>query len=458
MASEVVGRSLTDLGGGTSASYDVVVLGGGFAGLSCAVALTRAGARVTLLEKKPHLGGRAYSFRDGAGGVVDNGQHLFMGCYAHTRRFLRDIGSAGLLRLLPEIRVDFAEAGGARDSLRCPAVLGAPLHLAWGILGLNGLTLRDKMGLVKFGRALAAFRRNASSTELDRMTVRHWLDALGQSQRIQSRLFDPIALGALNDDPSVAAATGFAQAMSGMFFGSVDDSRLGLSSVGLSELYTEQARAVIEAGGGRVILSRKAASIDGKSVTVEGGERFQGEAVVSTLPPWDLKRLTRPEALSGDWERLKAAPIVSLCLWLDRPVLSEDEKLVGMLGTDIQWVFNKTAIFARDRGPGQYLSLVISGAHKHVSWDPKALLELATRDLGACFPVFRKAKIERWKAVKEPFATLSPVPGSEAVRPTTRTAVPGLFLAGDWTRTDLPATIESAVKSGHKAAEAILKA
>jgi hydroxysqualene dehydroxylase len=436
-------------------SDDIVILGGGFSGLACGVALADAGRKVTLLEKKPHLGGRAYSFKDAeTGDVVDNGQHLFMGCYRRTRAFLAKIGTADRLSLLDDIRVDFAEEGGRRDALRCPPWLGSPLHLAAGVLRLKGVSIGDKWNLRRLDAYVRSVRGGAPvPAELDRVTVRQWMDSLGQSRRIQQRLFDPIALGALNDKPEVAAATGFVQVLREAFYTDVESTRLGVANVGLSDLYVHAARRYIEDRGGRVLLNKKVKTIRQGTVIMEDGEEFRNDCVVSTLPPWNLKTLELPASLRGDWERLKAAPIVSLQLWLSRPIL--DERFVGLLGTEIQWAFNKSRILSLPGG-GQCLALVISGAHAHVASEPKALLELAKRDLARCFPEFQKATITRWKVVKEPFATLSPAPGSDARRPEVGFAAPGVVLAGDWTRTGLPATIESAVASGQRAAEVIL--
>lgn len=439
-----------------ASTFDAIIVGGGFAGLSCGVALAAEGRRAVILEKKPHLGGRAYSFRDPeTGDVVDNGQHLFMGCYRQTRAFLDRIGAASKLSFGEEIRVDYADQDGRRDALVCPAALGSPLHLAAGVMGLEGLSLGDKLGLLK----LDAYVRKARSlaqlpAELDRMTVRQWLDSLGQSRRIQERLFDPIALGALNDAPEVAAATGFVQVLKEAFYSDVDGTRLGLSTVGLSDLYTAAAAEFIRNHGGQVLLNVKIKSLGDGCVVAEDGRRFEAPYVVSTLPPWDLKKLDLPASVLGPWQDLKPAPIVSISLWLDRPVLRES--FVGMLGTEVQWAFNKSKILSLEGG-GQYLALVISGAHRQVGEDPKTLLEAAKRDLARCFPEFQKATIKRWKVVKEPFATLSPVPGSDALRPQIALGAGGLILAGDWTQTGLPATIESAVASGRKAADAVLK-
>lgn len=438
---------------------DILILGGGFAGLSCAAALAEAGRPVTLIEKKPHLGGRAYSFADPESGqTMDNGQHLFMGCYRQTRRFLERIGSEALLKFPEEIRVDYADARGRRDVLTCPAILGSPWHLAWGALGLKGLSLSDKWGLLRVNRAIKKMNGEGVSAQLDSLTVRQWLSGLGQSARIQERLFNPIALGALNDDPEVAAATGFVQVLREVFFRDVDSTRLGLSSVGLSDLYAGAARAFIEARGGRIILSSKIAGVieergRAAGVAAQSGEKYLGSAVVSTLAPWELSRLSLPGVLRGSWEKLKPSPIISVCFWLDRAVLGP-EPLVGMLGTEIQWVFNKSRILGQKDAA---VSMVISGAHRQVAMDPKELKDIARRDMASCFPEFSKAKILRWKVIKEPFATLSPAPGSDAMRPAQQSALPGFYFAGDWTQTGLPATIESAVVSGHRAAELILR-
>jgi protoporphyrinogen oxidase len=285
--------------------------------------------------------------------------------------------------------------------------------------------------------------------------VRQWLTSLGISSNFQTRFFDPAAIGILNDNPEVASASGFIQALRTMFFTGRESSRFALAKTGLSELYTDAARDYIEKYGGRVISNAKAAALIEDKGRVRGvitdmDSRFEAGHVVSTLPPWDLKKLGLPAALRGSWETLTPAPIVGATIKLDRPVMTE--RFLGMLNTETHWVFNKTLIQSI-KEDGQTLATVISGAHRHIGLSPEKILQIAVKDLTSCLPEFSKAKILASKVVKEPFATLSPTPGSEAKRPEPGTGMPGFSFAGDWTRTGFPATIESACLSGQIAAE-----
>ncbi|HAZ07656.1 MAG TPA: hypothetical protein DCZ01_03825 [Elusimicrobia bacterium] len=432
---------------------DALILGGGFAGLVCAVCLAEKGRKVLVLEKKTHLGGRAYSFEEN-GLDIDNGQHLFMGCYRATRRFLKTIGTQDRLEIYEDMIVDYIEPGGKKDRLDCPSWLPAPYHLAAGLLGLKGVSLKEKTALFAFDLALKAMKVGPIPQDVEKMTVRGWLSSLDISRNFQNRFFDPAAIGILNERPEIASSAGFIQALREIFFSDRGSSKFALAKTGLSDLYADAARDFIEKREGRVISTAKAVGLIEEGGRVVGvktdmDSRFTADHIVSTLPPWELKKLDLPAALHGPWEDLAPAPIIGVTLLLDRPVMSE--RFVGLLNAQTHWVFNRSRIMGLP-GPGQVLSVVISGAHEQIGRLPEKIRQTVVGDLSACLPGFSLAKIVRWKVVKEPFATLSPTPGSEAKRPEPGTGMPGFSFAGDWTRTGLPATIESACVSGYAAA------
>jgi len=296
---------------------------------------------------------------------------------------------------------------------------------------LKGVTLREKSALLAFDVALKAMKSGEIPEAVEKLTVRQWLTGLGLSKNFQTRFFDPAAIGILNDKPEVASAAGFIQALREMFFTGRDSSRFALAKTGLSELYVGAAKDYIEKRGGRVLTGVKAAGLIFEFGEVAGGrvggavteraEMFEAGHVVSSLPPWDLKKIARPAPLRGPWDELAPAPIVGATLKLDRPVMNE--RFIGLLNTETHWVFNKSLIH-RLTGEGQILSVVISGAHDQLAYSPEKILQAAVRDLSSCLPEFSKARVLASKVVKEPFATLSPVPGSEAKRPIPAPACP----------------------------------
>ena len=427
---------------------DVLIIGGGFAGLSAATALAEKGLRVTLLEARRRLGGRAYSFRDDVtGDIVDNGQHLFMACYHETRRFLGRIGTERHLRFQPDLRVDFRTPDGRRTALKCPR-LPAPYHLLAGFASLSTVSVGDIFRLRHIMADLAVGDPHARAA----LTVSEWLRRNRQSGAIISNVWTPRTVAALHESPDVASAGGLAVVLQRGFAGSREDARLGLSVVGLSELYTEAARRYIEDRGGEVRLGAPVAALDLRGggcegVTLKDGTRLPADAVISAIPPPALAPLL-PDA---DWLRpLPTSPIVSVNVWFDRPVMAEP--FAGLLGTECQWAFNRSMILNSARGG--YVALVISAARDHIHRPQQDLVRLAVTDLRRLFPESRTACVTRAFAVKEREATLSPAVG--ILRPGQKSPVRNLFLAGDWTDTGLPATIESAVVSGHRCAEMIL--
>ena len=438
---------------------EVLIIGGGFSGLAAGVALAEEGHGVRLLEQKPHLGGRARSFLDPAtGSVVDNGQHIIMGCCHSTIHFLSTIGTLDRIRFQQHLTLRFLDRNGRLTALQCPG-LPSPWHVLLGVLRSGSFSFKHKLEVLRLGRSLRWAR--AVDRGLEKLSVREWLTRLGQSESLQRNFWDLLCIAALNEDPSKANAGLFERVLQLALFSSPADSRIGIARVGLSDVYVGAATAYIRARGGRVECSRSVASLlvsEGqcRGVRLSSGEEIEAESVLSAVPSFQLAGLLPGEQLRFEpffapVISLRPAPIISINLWFDRPITELD--FVGLRGTTIQWLFNKGKIL----GSGEnYVSLVLSGAHRHIGCGKEELLAMALRELGGLFPEAQKAKLHHTLVIKERFATFSPTWEAEQVRPTARTPVRGLYLAGDWTATGLPATIESAVQSGYTAAEAIL--
>jgi hydroxysqualene dehydroxylase len=433
---------------------EVLIVGGGFAGLAAGVELARQGRRVRLLEQKPHLGGRARSFLDPTtGSVVDNGQHLFMGCYHSTRKFLDTIGTLDRVRFQRSLAVKFLDADGGLTSVNCPR-LPAPWHLLAGVLRSGSFTAGEKMEVLSFGRAIGSQR--AGDNGADKLSVAEWLERRGQSKSLRRDFWDLICIAAMNEDPEIASAKLFERVLRLALFQSPEDSRLGIARVGLSECYTQAAADYITARGGRVELGRNISGLLISSGRCEGvrsaEEKIEAGGVICAVPWVQFAALLPPEILRSEpfftkILSLRPAPIISINLWFDRPIT--ELEFVGLRGTTIQWLFNKGRIL----GTGEnYVTLVLSGAHDQIGLSKDELLAMARTELGGLLPGAREAKLVHSLILKERFATFSPSWDAEMMRPTAKTPVKGLYLAGDWTATGLPATIESAVQSGYTAA------
>ncbi len=435
---------------------DVLIIGGGVAGLAAAVELSAKGTRVRIIDRRQHLGGRTYSFRDEAtGDIVDNGQHILMGCYHETVSYLTAIGSRHLATLQPSLRIPFADVrGGKRSTLRA-AYLPAPLHVLAGLMMFSPLSPRDRLRLMKVGTELlwsAPWKEYA----LSEMTVEHWLESLGQSENVRRYLWDVIAIGSLNEMPGTVSALPFFKVLRAAFFGKRTNASLLIPNTGLSELLVEPARRFVEQRGGSVMLGAAADSLDVKHHRVEGvtlssGETVRARSVILAVPHYAAVDLLPDKEAVQRIEALETSPIVTINLWFDRPVMSEP--FCALLNGHVQWAFNRSALVASSY-KGQYISCVISGARFHIEKEKHDLVMQALDDLKAVFPKAHEAVLLNTLVIKEVRATFLARPGTEAMRPGTTTAIEGLYLAGDWTDTGLPATIEGAIKSGRTAAKA----
>ena len=452
---------------------EIIVVGAGVAGLSAACALTERGHRVLVLEARPTIGGRATAFTDPATGErVDNGQHVLIGCYDETFRFLRRIGAAANVMLQRDLSVDFVDRDGRLSRLSCPR-LPPPFHLLAGAVTWEALTWRDRAALLRvggtvLGRSAGLQPDRAARGGDDGRTVRDWLAAHGQTPRLIELLWEPLAVAALNQPIDVAAAAPFVAVLRRMFSGSSRNAALGLPLTPLDEMYALPARDYLERRGGEVRVGSPArirglpgsappspVARQGGPVVEVRGEALRCDAVICAVP-WFALGDTLVEASAGLRETIAAAsattasPIVTVNLWFDRVVTAST--FVGLPGRTMQWVFDKRLLFGEQ---SSHLSLVSSGAEAVVAMSNQALTDVALEEVRGALPAARAAVLTRAVVVREKRATFSVAPGQPA-RPPTTTDVPGLFLAGDWIETGLPATIESAAISGHRAAAAVL--
>ena len=442
---------------------DVIVIGGGVAGLASACALADRGARVVVVEARPSLGGRASSYTDPVTHeAVDNGQHILMGCYRESFAFLRRIGAASLVRVQPSLEVPSIDANGTYSVLACPQ-LPSPWHLLGGVMEWQALAWRDRLSVLRLGPVIRTEQRrlagrSARIAASPGETVENWLIRNGQSQRLRDMLWEPLALAALNQPPREAGAVAFVRILAEMFGAEPEAASIAFPAVSLEAMYAGPARRYIEARDGHVRTHALARVLveHGRAagVRLRGGEEIRAASVVSAVPWFALGSLfdAIPAELAGmvsAASRMGSYPIVTVNLWLDRRVLPAP--FVGLPGRSMQWVFDRGAMTG---GAASHLSLVSSGASAIAGQGNDALVVLALRELRDALPACRAARVLRATVVRERRATFSLAPGQPA-RPSTTTPMAGFYLAGDWTDTGLPGTIESAAASGHRVADAV---
>ncbi len=431
----------------------VAVIGGGLAGMAAGCALADAGFRVTIFERRPYLGGRASSYEHpGTGEVVDNCQHVLLGCCTNLLSFYKRIGVEQKIRWYE--RLTFIEPGGRQSNI-APSFLPAPLHNAPSFLSAACLDLSDKLAIA---RAMMSLMGRLPEDTGD--SFLQWLQKHGQTPRAIERFWKPVLVSALNEELENIAVPYAALVFRESFLKSREAGRMGLPAVPLTELY-RAAGEYISTRGGEVQLRAPVESFSPEDDRVKlcaAGKPASADFVVIALPfeavPRILPDTAEAQPLRQAAQELRPSPITGVHLWFDRPVTDLDHAV--LLERTIQWMFNKSKILGRT--DDNYLELVVSASNTLVEKSRGDIVELAVRELAEFFPRVREAKLLKSTVIKEVNATYSPRPGADAYRPSAVSPWRRVFIAGDWTSTGWPATMEGAVRSGHRAVEALTQA
>jgi len=440
----------------------VVVIGGGLAGIAAALDCAEAGADVTLLEVRPRLGGAAYSFeRDGL--QIDNGQHVFLRCCAAYRGLLERLGSSGLVSVQPRLRIPVLRPGAETVVLQRSA-LPAPLHLAGALARYRPLSIAGRLRAARAGLALARLREGEREEGVAEPTLGEWLARHAQGPEEISALWDLIAKPSLNLPAAEASLDLGAFVFRTGLLSSADAGDIGFHVGTLSHIIGEPAAGALAAAGVEVRLGWRAERLarTPSGIEVHGGgegaaEGIAGEVAIVAVPHARAAGLLEPllPALSRSLGQLESTPIVNLHIVYDRQVC--DEPFAAGVGTPVQYVFDRTAAGGAPAG-SQYLAISLSGAEQEMAMNVEDLRRTYLPAMEALFPRAREAKVERFLATREHAATFRAAPGVAALRPPSQTSLPGVLLAGAWTDTGWPATLESAVLSGHAAAAHALRA
>lgn len=442
------------------ANSTVAIAGGGLAGLAAGCALAEAGFRVSLFERRPYLGGRASSYQHpGTGEIVDNCQHVLLGCCTNLIDFYRRAGVQDRIRWYEKLT--FIEPGG-RASVIAPSALPAPLHTAPAFLRAKCLSFRDKLSI---SRAMVLL---APATPPDRgESFLDWLKGHGQTGQAIERFWKTILVSALNEDLDQVSVPYAAQVVRESFLKSAAAGRMGIPTVPLTELYGT-AGDYIRARGGTIEFRAGVECFRPQGfevlATVNGEEQKFDYLLLAV--PFDVLGRMLPETpssvpLATALSQFSTSPITGIHLWFDRQISDLDHAV--LLDRTIQWMFHKSRLIearqseARQNGGGSYIELVVSNSRSLLEKSKGEIVEMAMREAQEFFPDARDAQLLKSTVIKEMHATYSPCPGVDQYRPSPTTAWPRVFLAGDWTATGWPATMEGAVRSGYLGAEALAR-
>jgi zeta-carotene desaturase len=432
-------------------NVEVAVIGAGVAGLAAAVALAEHGARVTLLERRPFVGGRAYSYAHPALGETIDSQHVVLGCCTNFTDLIAQAGASGTIRWYDDLCFLEPQAAGApRRSWLRTGPLPAPSHKTLSFLSAPMLSLRDKSAIA---RGLMHFLRGSPATDEESFAT--WLKRTGQTDRAIRHFWEPVIVGALNDTFDRCSTKYAGKVFHESFLRSAEAGRMGIPAAPLSAFF----QPILDLARNLGADMRPNSSVEALTprpdgtwtLTTRAGHINIANVILATSfrQTQDLLRPLGP-AIYFEFDKFVAAPITTIHLWYDREVTDLDHAV--LLDTRIQWMFAKSRIRRWPAEQGSYLELVISASWPEIEMSREEIISSALREIELFFPRVRDAKLLKSAVLKEARATFSVTPGLDQYRPQQRTGLSGLYLAGDWTATEWPSTMEGAIRSGRLAA------
>jgi len=460
----------------------VIVIGGGLAGLAAGVALAEAGWRVRLFEQRPFLGGRATSYVLPSGERVDNCQHVTLGCCTNLEDFYRRVGSSNKIKYFD--RLVFVDPQGRRGEMQA-GMLPAPFHMAGSFATFAPLTLADKLSIAR--AMLDILRAKGHPHDLNEtpaISMQTWLQRRKQTKGAIERFWRVVLVSALDEELDRTDARFGVDVFWKAFLSNRNGYRMGVPTVPLADLYGG-CKLAIEQKGGEVTLRAPVRGIAIENGAVSGVQFDEqktetADAYIFALPHetfWELlpEAMRESDPAFRNLAKIKDAPITGVHFWFDRQVM--DEPFVTLLDTHTQWIFNKTMLYddaglrenacsgeSSDSQPlstppaRQYLQMVISASYDLIPKSRQEIIDLVLQEVHRALPKSRDARLVKATVIKETTATFSPEPGVDQWRPQQKSSIDKMFLAGDWTATGWPATMEGAVRSGYLAAEAVLRA
>jgi squalene-associated FAD-dependent desaturase len=455
---------------------NVIVIGGGLAGLAAGVALAEAGWRVRLFEQRPFLGGRATSYVLPGGEHVDNCQHVTLGCCTNLEDFYRRVGATNKIKYFD--RLVFLDPQGRRGEMQA-GLLPAPFHMTGSFAAFAPLTLADKVSIARaMLDILLSKGQPADLREDGGISMLAWLQRRGQTKAAIERFWRVVLVSALNEELDRTDALFGIDVFWKAFLSNRTGYRMGIPTVPLADLY-DGCKSAIEQKGGEVMLRSPVRRLlieqgEMRGVEFDNLEIETAEAYIFALPHSTLRELL-PDGIRdshppfANLRNIKDAPITGVHFWFDRMVM--DEPFLTLLDTHTQWIFNKTMLYgdaerrpvdgaasAEQKSPAmQYLQMVISASYELVPKSRQEIIAICLREVRQALPKAREAQLLKATVIKETAATFSPEPGVDRWRAQQTSPIKGMFLAGDWTATGWPATMEGAVRSGYLAAEAVLR-